>query len=71
MPGSKAGVETSLLSNPNISTLKCNYFLKGAYWIIQRFLVHYKILHLSFASYKVVFAIAFKRVKERQLLLSQ
>ena len=39
--------------------------IKGAYWIIQRFLVHYQILHLSnncdsniglfsFASYKVI-----------------
>ena len=24
-----------------------NFNLKGAYWIIQRFLVHYQILHLS------------------------
>ena len=44
-------------------------FLKGAYWIIQRFLVHYQILYLekekspilhhniglfSFASYEVI-----------------
>ena len=37
-----------------------NKVIKGAYWIIQRFLVHYQILHLSniglfsFASSKVI-----------------
>ena len=50
--------------------------IKGAYWIIQRFLVHYQILRLSNIAITsniltFLFAISFKSEYERQLLLSQ
>ena len=30
-----------------LKLIKINFLFKGAYWIIQRFLVHYQILHSS------------------------
>ena len=41
------------------TTSQDNLSISGAYWILQQFLVHYQILHLSngffsFASYKFI-----------------
>ena len=43
--------EKKILKNPE------NNDLKGAYWIIQSFLIHYQILHLSNISIAIVVAL--------------